>query len=47
MEEDYKDYVKKVFYVLNNARLEVKFKKSEFGLKEVQFLGHIIIAEGL
>ena len=46
-EEDYKGHVKKVFDALNKARLKIKLKKSEFGLKEVQFLGHIIIAEGL
>ena len=46
-EEDYKEHVKRVFDALNSARLKVKLKKSEFRLKEVQFLGHIIIAEGL
>ena len=46
-EEDYKVHAKKVFGALNNARLKVKLKKSEFGLKEVQFLGHIITLEGL
>ena len=47
MEEDHKGHVKKVFDALNKAGLKVKLKKSEFGLKEVQFLEHIIIAEGL
>ena len=46
-EEDHKRHVKKVFNALNKAGLKVKLKKSEFRLKEVQFLGHIIIAEGL
>ena len=46
-EEDYKEHVKKVFDALNKAGLKVKLKKSEFRLKEVQFLGHIIIAKGL
>ena len=46
-EEDHKGHVKKVFDVLNKAGLKVKLKKSEFRLKEVQFLGHIITSEGL
>ena len=46
-EEEHEGHVKRVFDALNKARLKVKLKKSEFGLKEVQFLGHIIIAEGL
>src|SRR6202021_3628477 len=46
-EEDYKRHVKKVSDALNKARLKVKLKKSEFGLKEVQFLGYIITSEGL
>ena len=45
--EDYKGHIKKVFDALNKARLKVKLKKSEFRLKEVQFLGHIITAEEL
>ena len=46
-EEEHKGHVKKVFDALNKAGLKVKLKKSEFGLKEVQFLGHIITSEGL
>ena len=46
-EEEYKGHVKKVFDVLNKARLKVKLKKSEFRLREVQFLRHIIIAKEL
>src|SRR6202021_1703765 len=46
-EADHKEHVKKVFDALNKAGLKVKLKKSEFELKEVQFLGHIITAEGL
>ena len=46
-EEDYKEHGKRVFDALNKVGLKVELKKSEFGLREVQFLGHIIIAEGL
>src|SRR6202021_1631724 len=46
-EKEYKEHIKKVFDALNKAGLKVKLKKSEFGLKEVQFLGHIITLEGL
>ena len=46
-EKEYKEHIKKVFDALNKAGLKVKLKKSEFGLKEVQFLGYIITSEGL
>ena len=45
--KEHKGHVKKVFDALNEARLKVELKKSEFRLKEVQFLGHIITSEGL
>src|SRR6202021_90961 len=37
----------KFFDALNKAGLKVELKKSEFRLKEVQFLRHIITLEGL
>src|SRR6202041_194886 len=46
-EKEHKGHVKKVLDALNEAGLKVELKKSEFGLKEVQFLGHIITLEGL
>ena len=46
-EEEHKEHIKKVFDALNKAGLKVELKKSEFRLKEVQFLGHIVTSEGL
>jgi len=45
--EEYKEYVRLIFEVLRAASLMMKPKKCKFTQKELQFLGHIISAEGI
>jgi hypothetical protein len=43
IEEEYSEHVYKVLKVLQDANLLVKLKKSYFYIKEVDFLGYIIL----
>ena len=45
--EDYKNYVCKVIRKLSNARLYLNINKSKFAIKEVKYLGLILIIEGI
>jgi hypothetical protein len=45
--EEHAEHLCKVFQRLRENKLYVKFKKCEFEVKEVDFLGHRIIQEGL
>ncbi len=47
MFEKHKEHVRLVFEVLRAASLMMKPKKCKFAQKELQFLGHIISAEGI
>ncbi|KAI3754417.1 hypothetical protein L1987_54200 [Smallanthus sonchifolius] len=46
-EEDHTDHLKILLEVLRTETLYAKFLKCEFWLSEVQFLGHIINADGI
>lgn len=40
--EEHKQHLTIVFQTLRDHKLHAKFLKSDFGLKEVKFLGHIV-----
>ena len=46
-EEEHRDHLKIVLEKLRKEKLYAKFKKCEFWLKEVAFLGHIISGKGI
>ena len=46
-EEEHLQHVKQVLEVLRNHRLYAKLSKCEFGKKELNFLGHVVSAEGI
>jgi hypothetical protein len=41
-EEEYKKYIKKILRKLINENLRIKIEKTEFHVKDVDFLGFII-----
>ena len=45
--EEHKEHLAKVFEELKEHKLYVNSKKSEFFLKEIKYLGHIISKEGI
>jgi hypothetical protein len=45
--EKHVEHLRKVFQRLKENKLYVKFKKCEFGVTKVDFLGHRITQEGL
>ena len=45
--EDHDTHLRVVLETLRNERLYAKLSKSEFGLNDVSFLGHIISKEGI
>lgn len=45
--EDHKEYLRVVFQTLQERKLYAKFKKYEFWLDWVIFLGHVVIKEGI
>ncbi len=45
--EEHSEHLCKVFQRLRENKLYAKFEKCEFGVMEVDFLGHRIIQEGL
>ncbi len=45
--EEHMEHLRKVFQRLKENKLYVKFKKCEFEVMEVDFLGHKITQEGL
>ncbi len=45
--EEHVEHLRKVFQSLRQIKLYAKFKKCEFRVKEVDFLGHRITQEGL
>jgi hypothetical protein len=47
IEEEYKEYIKKILKKLINEKLKIKTEKTEFYAKEVDFLGFIIGREGV
>lgn len=46
-EEHHAEHLRTVLQILKEQRLYAKFKKCEFWLKEVVFLGHVINGEGI
>jgi hypothetical protein len=46
-EEEHVEHLRIVLTRLRDHQLYVKFSKCEFWLKEVQFLGHVLSAEGV
>nr|GEW16741.1 putative reverse transcriptase domain-containing protein [Tanacetum cinerariifolium] len=46
-EEEHEAHLKTILDLLKEDKLYAKFSKSEFWLKEVQFLGHVVNREGL
>jgi hypothetical protein len=45
--EEHVEHLRKVFQRLRENKLYAKFEKCEFGVTEVDFLGHRITQEGL
>ncbi len=45
--EEHVEHLQKVFQRLRENKLYIKFEKCEFGVTEVDFLGHRITQEGL
>ncbi|KAJ9544312.1 hypothetical protein OSB04_024019 [Centaurea solstitialis] len=45
--EEHGEHLRKILEVLKRERLYAKFSKCEFWLKKVQFLGHIVMQEGI
>jgi hypothetical protein len=46
-EEEHAEHLRVILTRLRDHQLYVKFSKCEFWLKEVQFLGHVLLAEGV
>ena len=46
-EEEHEDHLRIVLQALSEHRLYAKFKKCEFWLTEVRFLGHVELASGV
>jgi hypothetical protein len=46
-EEEHAEHLRVVLTHLRDHQLYAKFSKCEFWLKEVQFLGHVLSAEGV
>ena len=46
-EEEHEQHLRAVLQTLREHRLFAKFNKCEFWLERVQFLGHVIIGEGI
>lgn len=40
-------HVRKVFELLQQNQLAFKFKKCDFGIRELEYLGHVITDEGV
>lgn len=45
--EEHEEYLRAVFQTLQERKLYAKFKKYEFWLDWVIFLGHVVIKEGI
>jgi hypothetical protein len=46
-EEEYREHIKKIFKKLIDENLRIKIEKTEFYIKEVDFLGFVIGREGV
>jgi hypothetical protein len=46
-EEEHASHLREVLVVLSNEKLYAKFSKCAFWLREVQFLGHVVNADGI
>ena len=46
-EEEHEDHLRAVLQVLRDHQLHAKFRKCEFWLTEVKFLGHVMSASGV
>ncbi|CAI7740156.1 unnamed protein product [Closterium sp. NIES-53] len=45
--KEHVEHLRKVFEILRKNKFYVKLSKSDFALKKVQFLGHMVSAEGV
>ncbi|CAI7764315.1 unnamed protein product [Closterium sp. NIES-53] len=45
--KEHMEHLRKVFKILRKNKFYVKLSKSDFALKKVQFLGHMVSAEGV
>ncbi|CAI7791992.1 unnamed protein product [Closterium sp. NIES-54] len=45
--KEHMEHLRKVFEILRKNKFYVKLSKSDFALKKVQFLGHMVSAEGV
>jgi hypothetical protein len=45
--EEYEEHLRIVLHWLQERQLHAKFSKCEFWIKEVPFLGHMVLAEGI
>ncbi|CAI7737464.1 unnamed protein product [Closterium sp. NIES-53] len=45
--KEHVENLQKVFKILQKNKLYVKLSKSDFALKKVQFIGHMVSAEGV
>jgi hypothetical protein len=46
-EEEYKEYIKKILKKLIDENLRIKIEKTEFYIKEVDFLGFVVGQKGV
>ena len=46
-ETEHAEHLRTVLQTLRDKQLYAKFSKSDFWLREVRFLGHIVLAEGI
>ncbi|KAA3465236.1 RNA-directed DNA polymerase-like protein [Gossypium australe] len=46
-EEEHDAHLRIILQILREKQLYAKFSKCEFWLKEVTFLGHVVLAEGI
>ena len=46
-QEDHEEHLRIVFQILREKKLYAKFKKCEFWLDQVMFLGHVIFKAGI
>jgi hypothetical protein len=47
IEEEHKENLRTVLQILRKHKLYAKFDKCDFYQKEIQYLGHVITAEGI
>ena len=46
-EEEHEDHLRVIVQILRDHQLYTKFRKCEFWLTEVKFLGHVVLTSGV